>query len=264
VHLSDLEQAVEYAKDKRLIFDCVHVHIGSGGDPAVWQANIDNELTIVERHFPDAQIVSFGGGLKEARMLDEKPADIEELGNYAKERINEFYQKTKRKLKMEIEPGTYVIALAGFVVTKVIDKKKTGDYGFNFLVLDGGMEANTRPLLYGARHPFYVVSEAGALLSSEFAENPNSVYEAVLAGSCCESGDSQCLDDSGRVVPRKMAEPEIGDFIAIGGAGAYCSAMTLINYNSHVQAPELLYTCDRNLKVIRSKQTLQQFLANEV
>jgi diaminopimelate decarboxylase len=263
VHLSDLNQALEYAKGKRLIFDCVHAHIGSGGDPAIWQSNIDTELTIIERHFPDAQIVSFGGGLKEARMPDEKSADIEGLGGYAKEKIEQFYQKTNRKLKMEIEPGTYVIALAGFVVTRVIDKKNTGGDGFNFLILDGGMEVNTRPLLYAARHPFYVVSQAGALHSSEFDEKPGSAYQAVLVGRCCESGDSQCLDGSGLVVPRKMSEPEINDFIAIGGAGAYCSAMALSNYNSHVQAPELLYACDHILKVIRSKQTLQQILANE-
>jgi diaminopimelate decarboxylase len=264
VHLSDLEQALEYAKNKSIFFDCVHVHIGSGGDPAIWRSNIDAELAIVEQHFPDAQTVNFGGGLKVARMPDDTAADIEKLGSYAKEKIEQFYQKTKRKLKMEVEPGTYVIALAGFVLTRVIDKKTTGADGFNFLVLDGGMEVNTRPLLYAARHPFYVVSQAGALLSSEFDEKPGNGYEAIPVGRCCESGDSQCLDDSGRVVPRGMAEPKIGDFIAIGGAGAYCSAMTLINYNSHVQAPELLYTRDQALKVIRSKQTLQQLLANEI
>jgi diaminopimelate decarboxylase len=264
VHLSDLEQALEYAKGKGLVFDLVHTHIGSGGDPAVWQSNIDLELKIIEQYFPDAEAVNFGGGLKEARMPDETPADIEELGNYAKEKIEQFYQRTNRKLKMEIEPGTYVIATAGFVVTTVIDKKKTGDDGLNFLVLDGGMEVNTRPLLYASRHPFYVVSQTGALLSSEFDEKIGSGYEAAPVGRCCESGDSQSLDSHGLSVPRRMAEPETGDFVAIGGAGAYCSAMSLVNYNSHVQAPEVLYTRDGELQVIRKQQTLEQIVANEM
>jgi len=263
VHLADLAQALEYAKAKGLVFDLVHVHIGSGGDPAVWRNNIDSELKIIEKYFPDAETVSFGGGLKEARMPDEKSANIQELGAYAKEKIEQFCQKTNRKLKMEIEPGTYVIAVAGFVVTSVIDKKKTGPDGFNFLVLDGGMEVNTRPLLYASQHPFYVVSKTGSLLSSEFDKQPDDGYRAVLVGRCCESGDSQCLSPGGHTVPRKMAEPETGDYVAIGGAGAYCSAMTPFNYNSHVQAPEILYTRERTLKVIRSGQTLEQLVANE-
>ena len=263
IHLSDLGEALDYAKGRGLIFDHVHVHIGSGGDPAIWRSNIDSELKIIEQYFPDAQTVSFGGGLKEARMPSEKAADIDELGKYAKEKTEQFYQKTNRKLKMEIEPGTFVIAAAGFVVTTVIDKKQTGADGFNFLVLDGGMEVNTRPLLYTSEHPFYVVSKTGSLLSSEFDEKPGGGYRAVLVGRCCESGDSQCLDSSGHSVPRGMAEPETGDYVVIGGAGAYCSAMSPFNYNSHVQAPELLFTSDGRLKVIRSIQTLEQIVANE-
>jgi diaminopimelate decarboxylase len=263
VHLSDLEQALEYSKSKKLVFDLVHTHIGSGGDPAVWQSNIDSELRIIEQYFPDAKTVNFGGGLKEARMPDETPADINELGKYAKEKIEQFYQKTGRKLEMEIEPGTYIIAAAGFVVTTVIDKKKTGDEGLNFIVLDGGMEVNTRPLLYASRHPFYIVSQEGKLLSSEYDEKTGGGYQAVLVGRCCESGDSQCLDSCGLSVPRVMAEPETGDYAAIGGAGAYCSAMSLANYNSHVQAPEVLYTRAGGLNVIRNRQTLRQITANE-
>ena len=263
IHLSDVEKALDYTKNKGLIFDLVHVHIGSGGDPAVWQSNIDSELKIIERYFPDAVTVNFGGGLREARMPDERAANIEQLGNYAKEKIEQFYQKTNRKLKMETEPGTFVIAAAGFAVTTVIDKKQTGTDGFNFLVLDGGMEVNTRPLLYSSRHPFYVISKTGGLLSSEFSLDKKNDYKAIPVGRCCESGDSQSLDSEGLSVERYMAEPEIGDYFAIGGAGAYCSAMSVSNYNSHVQAPEILYTIDRKLKIIRSKQTLEQMLANE-
>ena len=264
IHLSDLDKALEYAKDKGLVFDLVHVHIGSGADPLVWQSNIDSELKIIEKYFPEAETVNFGGGLKVARMPDEKAANIEELGLYVKEKIEEFYHKTKRKMKMEIEPGNHVVALAGFIVTTVIDKKKTGRQGLNFLVLDGGMELNARPLLYAARHPFYIVSKAGALLSSEFDPDLKSDYMAVPVGRCCESGDSQSLDTSGLCVPRKMAEPQPGDLFLIGGAGAYCSAMSVANYNSHVQAPEILYNSAGNLEVIRSRQTLGQLLENEI
>lgn len=264
IHLSDIGRAVEYAENKGLVFDHVHVHIGSGADPIIWQSNIDLELNIIEKFFRDAQIVSFGGGLREARMPDEKPANITELGNYAKTAIERFYQRNNRKLKMEIEPGTYVVANAGFVITAVIDKKKTGDDGLNFLVLDGGLELNARPLLYSSQHPFYVISRDGRLLSSEFYEVNKSDYQAVLVGRCCESGDSQCLDSAGLNTPRRISEPEIGDLVVIGGTGAYCSTMSPMNYNSHVQAPEILYTSGCELKEIRLRQSFEQLIENEI
>ena len=264
IHLSDIEKALSHAKDKGILFDHVHVHIGSGASPDIWQNNIDLEMSIIEKHFPDAQIVSFGGGLREARMPNEYPADIHELGCYAKERIEQFYRRTNRKLRMEIEPGNYVVANAGYVITSVIDKKKTGDDGLNFLVLDGGMELNARPLLYASQHPFYVISKNGDLLSSEFDEKNIDKIQAVLVGRCCESGDSQCLNAEGLNTPRTITEPEIGDYIAIGGTGAYCSTMSPMNYNSHEQVSEILFTTDRQLTEIRSKQTLEQLVVNEI
>ena len=77
IHLNDLENAVTFAADKGVIFDEAHVHIGSGGDPKEWRENIDRELAFVESSLPDVKVVNLGGGFKEARMPDEKPADIQ-------------------------------------------------------------------------------------------------------------------------------------------------------------------------------------------
>lgn len=266
IHLSDIEEALRYANSKNLKFTQVHVHIGSGGDPETWKQNIDLELGFIEKYFPDAEIVSFGGGLKEARMPQETAADINALGLYAKEQIEKFFQKTNRKLIMEIEPGTFLIANAGYAVTQVIDKKRTGSDGFHFIIADGGMDVNARPLLYGSQHPFYAISKKGALLSSEFDKESldTSSYEMVLVGSCCETGDSQCLDSQSNIIPRKIAEPDIGDMMVIGGAGAYCSSMAPFNYNSHTQVPEVLLTQDGQLKLIRKRQSLEQILSNEI
>ena len=263
VHLSDIAQAMAFARDSGLVFDFAHVHIGSGGDPGIWRSNIDLEMSIVKEYFPDATTVSFGGGLREARMPDETAADIRDLGAYAKSAVEKFFRETARALRVEVEPGTYIMANAGFVVTSVIDKKTTGPDGMNFIVLDGGMELNARPSLYGSRHPFYVIDREGGLLSSEFGAI-NGGYQAAIVGRCCESGDSQTLSAEGLNTPRLIAEPEIGDYIAIGGTGAYCSAMAPMNYNSHAQAPEILYTVEDGFRVIRVKQTLEQIIANEV
>jgi len=266
VHLANLDKVTAFAREAGVVLSQVHVHIGSGGDPAAWRENIDRMLELVERWFPDADTVNLGGGFKEARMPDEHAADVPALGAYAQGRFAAFAARTGRKLHMSVEPGTYVVANAGYLVTKVLDRKWSGPDGFEFIVADGGMEANTRPLLYGSRHPFYVVSAAGALLSSEFDldETRPELDHRVLVGRCCESGDAQSLDQHGHIIPRLMADPQVGDLVVVGGCGAYCSAMSPFNYNSHVQAPEVLLRADGTLQIIRRPQTLEQILQNEV
>lgn len=293
VHLSDISQANDYMAEKGMKFRHVHEHIGSGGAPDIWRQNIDLELSIIEASFPDADTVSFGGGLKEARMPADSPADVGLLGLYAKTQIEAFYGRTGRKLKMEIEPGTYIIANSGYAVTRVLDTKSTARS--NFIITDGGMEINSRPLLYGSQHPVYIVSGDGSsVMSSEFHDRPDvsgesftksigsgggsfekssenddgeqafEAFKAVIAGKCCESGDCQTLDKDGHAVPRPMADADAGDIVVIGGVGAYCSSMAPFNYNSHTQAPEVLYTAGGELLPIRRRQTLEQMLENEL
>jgi diaminopimelate decarboxylase len=243
----------------------VHAHIGSGTDPDVWSAYVDLIMGVLEDYFPDAHTVNFGGGFKEARIPGEKRADIREIGELTRHRIEETFARTGRRLRVEFEPGTFVMANSGYALTQVIDKKKTGGSGLDFLIVNGGVNINARPLLYGSQHPFYIIAGDGRLLSSEFDEDlSDHKFEAVIVGTCCESGDSQCLNAAGANTPHPMAEPEAGDLVLIGGAGAYCSSMTPMNYNSHLQIPEVLFTREGDLKLIRKKQTLEQLLANEI
>ncbi len=267
VHLQNLPTVLADAKKCGVNFTKVHVHIGSGADPVKWRENIDLELSIIEKYFGDFNIdtISFGGGIKEGRMPNEVAADINDLGAYAKEKITEFYEKTGKKLTAEVEPGTFIVANSGYCVTSVMDKKRTGSDGLNFVLINGSMEINARPVMYGSKHPFYIVSAKGELMSSEFSEKTNnSSYEAVVVGRCCESGDSQCIDENENPIPRAMIEPEIGDYFVIGGTGAYCSSMTPFNYNSHQQIAELMVCEDKSIKLIRKRQTLEQLIANEI
>lgn len=263
VHLQDVPKVMQMAKSKGLRFTQVHVHIGSGGDPEQWRENIDRELGFVEAYFPDAATVSFGGGLKVARMPGEKQADITDLGNYAKKRIEEFSNKTGRKLKMEIEPGTFVVANSGYIITRVMDKKLTRE--MNFVLLNGGMELLVRPLLYGSEHPVAVVSKDGRLLSSEYDQFAVTAAKPfAIVGRCCETGDSVRLDGEGNIVPAQIVEPEVGDYLVIGGTGAYAESMSPDNYNSHRKAAAVMKTNKGELVLIRKKQQLEQLLQNEL
>jgi len=263
VHLKDVPTLKALADQQGLRFTQVHVHIGSGGDPEKWRENIDRELGFVRDYFPDAVRISFGGGLKVARMPGEKQADIVTLGAYAAQRVREFKETTGRELIMEIEPGTFVVANSGHIITRIIDKKLTNE--LNFLIVDGGMELLSRPLLYGSEHPVTIVRQDGTLLSSEYDLVPASGTKPFgIVGRCCESGDSVRLDGDGNIVPVQIVEPEIGDFVVIGGTGAYSESMSPENYNSHRKAPAVIRTRNSDLILIRKRQDRQQITQNEL
>ena len=263
VHLNDVPKVKAMADEKGLRFTQVHVHIGSGGDPDKCRENIDRELGFVKTYFPDAVTVSFGGGLKVARMRGEKQADIVALGEYAKQRVEEFKAATGRELQMEIEPGTFVVANSGHIVTRIIDKKITNE--MNFLIVDGGMELLTRPLLYGSEHPIAIIRQDGTLLSSEYDQKPVKGLKSFgIVGRCCESGDSVRLDKEGNIVPVMIIEPEIGDFVVIGGTGAYSESMSPENYNSHRKPGAVMRTKNGELVLIRKKQVRAQLTENEL
>lgn len=264
VHLSNMEEALAIASGAGVIIDRIHVHIGSGGEPEAWRQNIKRELGFIEHYFPDAKTVNFGGGFRVARMSDEEPADIFDLGMTAKRAIEGFHERTGRRLKMEVEPGNYIMANAGSLVSSVMDIKRTGDDGFTFVLVNGGMEVITRPLLYGSRHPFTVLAPDGTIRSNEFELDRAKTEKLIVVGRCCESGDSFTLDADHHIVPRDMALPEPGDWLVVGGAGAYCASMSPFNYNSHCQAAEFLLTKDGSVRVIRKRQTLEDITQNEL
>ena len=63
---------------------------------------------------------------------------------------------------------------------------------------------------------------------------------------------------------QRLTEARIDDLVLIRGAGAYCAAMPAKNYNSFPEAAEVMVTTGGDLKLIRTRQTLDQILANEL
>ena len=107
----DLEKAISLCQDYRLVVDRIHTHIGSGSDPEVWKTVASMTLDLA-RSFPSVESINLGGGYKVARMPDEKPTDLQEVGSPVKELFKAFAEETGRELRLEIEPGTYLLAHA--------------------------------------------------------------------------------------------------------------------------------------------------------
>lgn len=254
-HLPKVKEIVEKYKLKVVR---IHTHIGSGSDPAVWQKVSGMSLDLC-REFTGVETLNLGGGYKVGRMSYEKSTDLQVVGAPVKEAFEAFAAETGRKLKLEIEPGTFLLANSCAVVTTVQDKVTTGTAeGHTFLKLDMGMTEVLRPSLYGSQHPLVSVNAAGAL--------PETQAEYVVVGHCCESGDllTPAPDEPETISERAIGEVSIGDFIIIEGSGAYCAGMSSKNYNSFPEAPEVMKLEDGSFALIRRKQTLDQILANEV
>ncbi len=254
-----IPEVLKVAEEYGLNIKRIHTHIGSGSDPEIWKKVAGMSLNIVERFLDEGhlvQILNLGGGYKVGRMSYEKSTDLQECGEPVKESFIDFKRKNGNELKLEIEPGTFLVANAGCLIAKVEDTKSTPSY--NFLITDSGMTEVTRPSLYGAQHPISVVPR----------EKTSSGYKnfvgSIVSGKCCESGDilSPAEGDSEALKPRKLLKAHIGDLIVVGGAGAYCSSMSTAGYNSYPRAAEVLIR--KKPQLIRARGTLEDLIHNEV
>jgi diaminopimelate decarboxylase len=250
-----VEEIQAIAAQHQLKIVRIHTHVGTGGDPDLWFNTATESLKSLPR-FPDVTTVDLGGGFKVSRMPNEKASDLQVVGKAVSDALLAIHAKTGRKLQLEIEPGNFMAATIGGILSRVQDLTDTGAEGHRFIKLDTGMTEILRPSLYGAQHGLRVIKDnAGQAATLDYA----------VVGHCCESGDVLTVapGDSETLAPRKLPEVSIGDLMMVEDAGAYCAGMPSKNYNSFPEAPEVLLLKSGVFHVIRERQTLEQIIANE-
>ena len=143
---------------------------------------------------------------------------------------------------ISFEPGRYLIAKAGYLITKIVTTKQNG--GVNYLITDAGMNTLIRPSLYNATHKI----EAINCLS-------NMKTEYTIAGPICESSD---------VLVKNMVLPQQnrGDYLIIHDAGAYGAVMAS-NYNSRGLPTEILVN-NSSFAVIYKPQTIEESIDQDI
>eukprot|EP00829_Urostomides_striatus_P017660 TRINITY_DN6172_c0_g1_i1.p1 TRINITY_DN6172_c0_g1~~TRINITY_DN6172_c0_g1_i1.p1 ORF type:complete len:199 (+),score=69.36 TRINITY_DN6172_c0_g1_i1:12-608(+) len=99
--------------EHKLILNTVHLHIGSGSDPELQTQAAIKALEICSK-YPTVTTLNLGGGYKVARMMTDKQTSISELSESTAEELIKFEKQTHRKIQLEIEPGTSLIAMAGY------------------------------------------------------------------------------------------------------------------------------------------------------
>ncbi|KAA8699296.1 diaminopimelate decarboxylase [Pseudomonas proteolytica] len=177
--------------------------------------------------------IDLGGGVG-VRYRDEEPPLIADYIQAVRERTE------GRDLTLMFEPGRYIIANAGVLLTQVEYLKHT-EYK-DFAIVDAAMNDLIRPALYQAWMNVTAVTPRNSEARA---------YDIV--GPICETGDFLAKD-------RELALAE-GDLLAVHSAGAYGFVMSS-NYNTRGRTAEVLVDGDQAFEV-RRRETVAELFAGE-
>ncbi len=205
----------------------LHVHIGSAIRDAHDFTAAFERLAELRAATGNVQVLDVGGGWG----LD---ADLHGIAHEARAAAERF------GAELWVEPGRYLVANAGTLLTRVVGTKRTGR---NFCLVDAGMTELIRPMMYGAAHPVTPLWEG----------DQTDVWD--IAGPACESGDLLARDVT-------LPTPERGGLLAIAEAGAYGAAMSS-NYLSRSRPAEVLWD-GRDWQVIRRCEAPQHIWQAEL
>jgi diaminopimelate decarboxylase len=230
------------AKSKFLEPAGVSVHIGSqirAVDP--FGAALDRVATLIQQLNSDGISLSYidaGGGLG-IEYTDQPFDPAAAVAAYAKQVI----QATKNlDLHLLLEPGRFLVAQSGALLTTVLNVKKNGNK--TFVITDAGMNDLIRPALYQAHHQILLIRQSG------IAAKP-----VDIVGPVCESGDFFARD-------RDLPPVKPGDLLAILDAGAYGLSLSS-NYNTRPRPAEILVDGATH-RLIRRRETMRDLFAPEL
>jgi diaminopimelate decarboxylase len=140
-----------------------------------------------------------------------------------------------------LEPGRFLVAQAGALLTRVLYTKQNG--AKKFVIVDAAMNDLIRPALYQAHHEIVpVVRESRGTVIAD------------IVGPVCETGDFFARD-------RELAELRTGELAVLLDAGAYGMSLAS-NYNSRGRAAEVLIE-NGEARLIRRRETVEEMLAGE-
>ncbi len=191
----------------------VSTHIGSQiRDLDAWEDSARQLVALagklIKKGHHDIEFIDFGGGFPVRYDGDNEPPAIEHFAAIVRKALEGADVDAVKKLRVIVEPGRWVVAESGGLLTRVIGVKD------RFIVVDASMTELIRPALYDARHG--ILFEVEAEISSVATENAVT-YDVV--GPVCESSDVLAWD----ITPG--FEPKKNQLAVILQAGAYGFSM---------------------------------------
>ncbi|VEB95558.1 Diaminopimelate decarboxylase [Cedecea lapagei] len=254
IWLSDMPKALEAMQRYGIQLVGIHMHIGSGVDYGHLEQVCGAMVQQVIDFGQDLEAISAGGGLSIPYREGEETIDTGHyygLWNAAREKIAAHLG---HPVKLEIEPGRFLVAEAGVLVSEVRAVKDMGSR--HFVLIDAGFNDLMRPSMYGSYHHISALAGDGRDLTSA------QQVETVVAGPLCESGDVFTQQEGGKVETRLLPPVKPGDYLVLHDTGAYGASMSS-NYNSRPLLPEVLFD-NGSARLIRRRQTIQELLALEL
>jgi len=246
----DLEDCVRRAERHSLRITGVHAHIGSGAD-LEHLARVAHAIEGFARTVgPSVSRISAGGGLSIPYQPDDACVDIEGYVRTWDASRKCLEQDFGHPVRMEIEPGRYLVAEAGYLVTEILAVKRMGKN--TFYLVDAGFNNLARPVLYGSYHPMSIVASEGGARDER---------DVVVGGPLCESGDIFTQEAGGYVRTQRLPEARVGELLVIECAGAYGFTMSS-NYNSRPHAAEVLVSGGK-AQLVRARQSLDDLVRGE-
>jgi diaminopimelate decarboxylase len=220
----------------------VSVHIGSQiREVAPFAESLERVRTLVEELRADGMDIRYvdaggGFGIEYGTAAFDPAARVAEYATAMRAVMDGL------GAKLLLEPGRFIVAQAGALVSRVLYTKQNG--AKTFVITDAGMNDLIRPALYQAHHEIWPVVESG-----------RATQTADIVGPVCETGDFFARD-------REMPEVRAGELVALLDAGAYGMSQAS-NYNSRGRAAEVMVE-GGIARLIKRRETVEEMVAGEV
>ncbi len=230
-----------------LISDCsnlnlisISCHIGSQINNIDAYKNTFNEMKNAADRFVSLGInikhVDLGGGFHIQYNKNDPKFKIEDV----KTELDICFNSSNYEISFE--PGRYLIAEAGILVTSIITSKQNG--GINYLIVDAGMNTLVRPAMYNAYHEIESINNKSV-----------NIQNYTVAGPICESSDIFIKD-------LLLPEQKMGDILIIRNTGAYGKVMSS-TYNSRPLPAEVLVN-KQNFAMIYSSDKIEKNIEEDI
>ncbi|MFC4989884.1 MULTISPECIES: diaminopimelate decarboxylase [Saliphagus] len=227
------EEVPEVAERVRAEFDLVglHAHAGSGvlTDGLAEHCRAISRVGEMARRVGDLEFVDVGGGYGVPYREDEPPLDLERTAEMVRDAVGEI------DAQLKLEPGRYVVADAGLILSTVNTIKEAPDT--TVVGIDASLATLIRPAMFGSYHPMVNVT------APERDHHP-----VTVGGPVCTSADVFAHD-------RPVARLERGDTLAIGMAGSYGYELAS-QFHSQPRPAEVALEAGED-RIVRRRESLE-------
>ena len=238
----------------------IHAHVGSGvsndqlASHRAFVARVGDVAREVAEGLGGLEFVDVGGGFGVPYRDEEAPLDLARVARATRDAIGQV------DATLVVEPGRYLVADAGVLLTRVNTVKPTAET--TVVGVDAGMTTLARPAIYDAYHAIRNLTadasdgpEADASDGPEANTSDRPTIPQTVTGPICESSDVFC---DGRDLP----ESRRGDVLAIGNAGAYGYEMAS-QYNSRPRPASIVLEGGEDRRS-RRRETIEDVVRVEV